>query len=167
MLKDSRLSALYRRQSVFVPREPGEVFALVDDVSSMHRWLDRCIRVQKYHGGENAVGDALRCVYQGLTRHGVLTGAIVAREPARNLACVYAGRFMRVAFDFSLSPRGEGTYLTHFRAGHADRLAGPAVVAFHPSHARTPHGRDDGWPAALPAGRARRRDGTIPSVGLF
>lgn len=113
MRKDSRLSALYRRQSVFVPREPGEVFALVDDVSSMHRWLDRCIRVQKYHGGENAVGDALRCVYQGLTRHGVLTGAIVAREPARNLACVYAGRFMRVAFDFSLSPRGEGTYLTH------------------------------------------------------
>ncbi|AIF49509.1 SRPBCC family protein [Dyella japonica] len=102
-----------RRQSVFVPREPGEVFALVDDVASMHRWLDRCIRVQKYHGGENAVGDALRCVYQGVTRHGVLTGAIVAREPRRSLACEYAGRFIHVALDFSLSPRGEGTYLTH------------------------------------------------------
>ena len=89
------------------------MFALLDDVSSMHRWLDRCIRVQKYHDGENAVGDALRCVYQGMTRHGVLTGAIVAREPWRSLACEYAGRFVRVAFDFSLLPRGEGTYLTH------------------------------------------------------
>lgn len=116
---------------MFVPRDPGEVFALVDDVSSMHRWLDRCIRVQKYHDGENAVGDALRCVYQGVTRHGVLTGAIAARVPTRRLACTYAGRFMRVAVDFSMSPRGGGTYLTHSvrvtPTGWLARMSSPLV----------------------------------------
>jgi carbon monoxide dehydrogenase subunit G len=131
MVKERHSEALCRRHSVFVPREPGEVFALVDDVSSMHRWLDRCIRVQKYREGENAVGDPLRCVYQGVTRHGVLTGAIVARVPTQTLACTYAGRSMRVALDFSMSPRGEGTYLTHSvqvtPTGWLARLSSPLI----------------------------------------
>ena len=100
-------------QSIFVPRDPGQVFALIDDFSSMHKWMERCIRVQRYHHGENAVGDPLRCIYQGMTREGVLAGAIVARRPETNLACEYASRSVRIGVDFSMQRHGEGTYLTH------------------------------------------------------
>ncbi|WP_430387322.1 SRPBCC family protein [Dyella sp. 20L07] len=100
-------------QSMFVPREPDQVFALIDDFSSMHKWMERCIRVQKYRRGENAVGDPLRCFYQGITRHGVLSGAIVARSPEESLACVYNGRVTRIGFDIAMRRHGEGTYLTH------------------------------------------------------
>jgi len=100
-------------ESIFVPRDPGQVFAVIDDFSSMHKWMERCIRVQKYRRGENAVGDPLRCFYQGITRDGVLAGAIVARKPAANLACEYVNRAVRIGFDFSMQAHGEGTYLTH------------------------------------------------------
>lgn len=104
---------LTSRQSIFVPRAPEQVFALIDDLSSTHKWMERCIRVQRYHQGENAVGDPLRCFYQGMTRDGVLSGAIVARQPASSLACEYAGRHARIGVDFTMRRQGEGTYLTH------------------------------------------------------
>jgi hypothetical protein len=100
-------------QSIFVPRAPEQVFALIDDLSSTHKWMDRCIRVHKYHRGENAVGDPLRCFYQGMTRDTVLAGAIVARRPVIHLACEYAGRHARIGIDFTMRRQGEGTYLTH------------------------------------------------------
>lgn len=101
------------RQSIFVPRAPGHVFALLDDFSSMHKWMERCIRVQKSHRGANAVGDSLRRYYQGVTGDGVLHGAIVSRSPELNLACEYTGRNLRIGIDFTLRRHGEGTYLTH------------------------------------------------------
>jgi carbon monoxide dehydrogenase subunit G len=104
---------LTSRQSIFVPRAPEQVFALIDDLSSTHKWMERCIRVQKYHRGENAVGDPLRCFYQGMTRSDVLAGAIVARRPVANLTCEYAGRHARIGIDFTVRRQGEGTYLTH------------------------------------------------------
>lgn len=127
-----------RTQGAFVPRKPDEVFAVIDDLSSMHRWLDRCIRVQKYHSGENAEGDALRCVYQGLTGHGVMNGSIVVRQPGIVLGCNYFNAVVSVSFDISLIARGEGTYLTHsvrvILVGWLARLSRPLAYRLLDSH---------------------------------
>ncbi|WP_199100023.1 SRPBCC family protein [Dyella sp. ASV21] len=123
--------ALRCSQSGFVPRPPAQVFARIEDFSSAHQWMDRCIRVQKYERGENAVGDGLRCFYQGWLRHRVLLGCIVAREPDVRLTCEYAGRHARIGIDFTLRHHGAGTYLTHtlqvVPRGWLGRLAAPLV----------------------------------------
>lgn len=96
-----------------MPRPPSQVFAVLDDLSGAHQWLESCIRMQKCAQGDNAVGDGLRWFYQGRWRHDVLPGRIVARDPGERLACEYASRHARIGIDFVLRHHGEGTYLTH------------------------------------------------------
>jgi len=100
-------------QDAFLPRDPAQVFRVIDDFSSTHQWLNRCIRLQRSGEGENRVGDPLKFFYQGVARDGVMPGVIVSRRPLENLACEYVARRFKVLVDFSMRPHGNGTYLTH------------------------------------------------------
>lgn len=117
--------------SIVVPRAPEQVFALIDDFSSTHKWMERRIQPKKCSSGENAVGDFLRCFFRCVTKHDVLAGAIVSRRPSNNLACERAGRNVRIGLDFTMPRQGEGTYLT--RTVHVvpttilARLASPLI----------------------------------------
>lgn len=96
-----------------MPRDPALVFKVIDDFSSTHQWLNRCIRLQRSGEGENRVGDPLRFFYQGIARDGVMAGVIVSRRPLENLSCEYVASRFKVLVDFSMRPHGNGTYLTH------------------------------------------------------
>lgn len=100
-------------QHAFLPRDPAQVFRVIDDFSSTHQWLSRCIRLQRSGEGENQVGDPLRFFYQGVARDGVMAGVIVSRRPLENLSCEYVASRFKVLVDFSMRPHGNGTYLTH------------------------------------------------------
>jgi uncharacterized protein YndB with AHSA1/START domain len=100
-------------QGTFFPRSPEDVFRAIDDFSSMHKWMDRCIWMQRYSEGENQVGDPLRGVYRRATGIGALAGRVAARQPAEHLSCVYASRKFTFNFQFSLHRHGAGTYLIH------------------------------------------------------
>ena len=104
---------------------------MIDDFSSTHQWLSRCIRLQRSGEGENQVGDPLRFFYQGVARDGVMAGVIVSRRPLENLSCEYVASRFKVLVDFSMRPHGNGTYLTHtidITAGSLlARLAAPLI----------------------------------------
>ena len=118
-------------QHAFLPRDPAQVFRVIDDFSSTHQWLSRCIRLQRSGEGENQVGDPLRFFYQGVARDGVMAGVIVSRRPLENLSCEYVASRFKVLVDFSMRPHGNGTYLTHtidITAGSLlARLAAPLI----------------------------------------
>jgi hypothetical protein len=99
-------------QDAFLPRDPALVFSVIDDFSSTHQWLSRCIRHQRSGEGENRVGDPLKFFYQGLARDGVMAGVIVSRRPLENLSCEYVASRFKVLIDFSMRAHGNGTYLT-------------------------------------------------------
>ena len=100
-------------QHAFLPRDPAQVFRVIDDFSSTHQWLNRCIRLQRQGEGENRVGDPLKFFYRGVARDGVMAGVIVSRRPLENLSCEYIASRFKVLVDFSMRPHGSGTYLTH------------------------------------------------------
>jgi Polyketide cyclase / dehydrase and lipid transport len=127
-------------QHAFLPRDPALVFGVIDDFSSTHQWLNRCIRLHRSGKGENRVGDPLRFFYRGVARDGVVAGVIVSRRPLENLSCEYVASRFKVLVDFSMRPHGNGTYLTHTiditaRSPWA-RLAAPLIRRAASRHVR-------------------------------
>ncbi|MFC4762860.1 SRPBCC family protein [Dyella koreensis] len=118
-------------QGMFLPRPPEQVFDVLDDISALPKWLDRCIRVQKHQPGPNEVGDALRYIYLDGLRNNVMEGTITARSPSEHLSCQCANRKMAVNVAIHMRPHGTGTYLTQsisiLPKGLFTRLAAPLI----------------------------------------
>ncbi|MGE3956844.1 MAG: SRPBCC family protein [Vicinamibacterales bacterium] len=92
---------------------PDRVFEAIDDLPRTAQWLPPCVSLEKVGTGPNAVGDALRYVYEQGGRRNEMSGSIVARTPGARLHCVYADRAFEVSVDLRVAPGPGGSVTTH------------------------------------------------------
>lgn len=105
--------AIHFEHTIDVSQPPGEVFAVLDDVSQTPNWLARCTGIEVLTPGPMNVGTKLRYSYKDGGRAGTMDGQIAERVPGRELVYNYEDKMMRVAVQFSMEPAGSGTRLTH------------------------------------------------------
>src|SRR5689334_1372924 len=101
------------QHTIDLPQPPGEVFAVLDDVSQTPKWLARCTGIEVLTPGPLAVGSKLRYRYREGGRVGVMDGQVLQRTPEKDLAFAYDDKMMHVDVRFMLTQHNAGTRLTH------------------------------------------------------
>jgi uncharacterized protein YndB with AHSA1/START domain len=96
-----------------IGHQPSKIFALLDDLATTPKWLERCTAIEKLSSGPNDVGTRLRYAYREGGRTGTMDGEIVARVPDERLSFRYADKMMDVAVDFLVTSATTGARLTH------------------------------------------------------
>lgn len=99
-------------KSVFLPKTPEEVFPVLDDFSSMPKWMDRCLRMQRQGGKVSQTGDLLCGVYRGWVGDRVFVGQLVDKRPMQSICFKLDRHGVGYCYRFTLQRRRGGTYLT-------------------------------------------------------
>jgi hypothetical protein len=105
--------SIHFSHTIDVGHEPKKVFALLDDLASTPKWLERCVAIEKLSPGPNAVGTKLRYTYRDIGRTSAMEGEIVARIADERLTFRYGDKMMDVGVDLHVTSAATGARLTH------------------------------------------------------
>jgi len=97
-----------------VARKPGDVFAFVDEVRNVPKWLGRCIDLQQTSAPPKRVGSTLRYFYRDPGGHqGEMAGVVTEYEKDRRLTMRFTDPSMAVIVAFRFEPKESGTAVDH------------------------------------------------------
>ncbi|MEO8550604.1 MAG: SRPBCC family protein [Kofleriaceae bacterium] len=100
--------------AIEIPRQPAQVFAVLDDVARTPEWFSRCTAAEKLEPGANAVGSPLRyAILQRGTMTGTMEGSVVAYARDAHIAFRLTDRMFDITIDFQLAPIASGSRVVH------------------------------------------------------
>ena len=103
--------ALHFTNAIDLDHPPERVFALLADVARTPEWLSRCTAVEVIGSDPPASGTPLRFTFLQGEKPGVMTGTIIAFEPAMRIAFHYGDKLFAITVDFRLTKIATGTRL--------------------------------------------------------